>query len=303
LISWLIISKDEPCPWLLPEESLRATQIEPSDEQIEHARNWLQECKNSHKSCAPHSLTPLPTRVLDLGTSIDGTGGLHLYESEGGVGEYCTLSRCWGSKPFETTTANIANHKAGINSSALPQTFQNAIVICRKLKMRYLWVESLCIIQDDDLDWQKEAMLTSEIYGNSTLNIAVPGDGDCTEGCFMSTGPRQEGQKLRWPGVGGEGMYSLYVRPNLQHAPFQDAGQIRDGVGTMTRAWVHREQLLSPRVLYLGRNELIFKCKESCWCECGYGFMFAQPAAPTPETVSQRLEEEDSLSRLNLGVF
>jgi hypothetical protein len=256
------------------------TLIALSDEQVEHARHWLRECENSHKSCAADHLTPLPTRVLDLGTSTDGTGDLRLYESEGETGAYCALSRCWDSRQsLKTTTATVANHKAGIKFSALPKTFQNAITICRKLKLRYLWIDSLCIIQDDDLDWQKEATRAAEIYGNSRLTIAVSGDGDCTEGCFMSAIPQQQGRKLRWPGVGGEGSYSIYVRPNLQHAPFYDANQTQASFQIMNRAWVHREQLLSPRVLYLSRAELMFKCKETCQCECGYGFTVAQPAA------------------------
>lgn len=268
--------KAEPCPWLVLEESPEASFITPSDEGVEHARHWLQACEDSHESCAAGHLITLPTRVLDLGTSVDSTEDLRLYESQGEIGSYCALSRCRSSsQSLKTTIATIGNHKAGIKFSKLPKTFQNAIVVCRRLKLRYLWIDSLCIIQDDDQDWQNEATRMTKIYGNSRLTVAVPGDGDCTEGCFMSTSPEQHERKLRWPGVGGTGSYAMYVRHSFQHAPFYDADQSRADFRVMSRARMHQERLLSPRVLYLGKTELIWKCKESCRCECGYGFLVA----------------------------
>jgi hypothetical protein len=267
------VLKVEPCPWLTPQKSSKAPWVTASDENVKIAREWLRACEESHNNCAVGQATSLPTRVLDLGTYGDGTEDMHLYESHGETGSFGTLSHCWGSiQPPKTTNATIGARKAGIQFTELPKTFQDAVVFCRKLKLRYLWIDSLCIIQDDDMDWQKEAASMAEIYGNSRLTIAVPGAGDCSEGCFMGGPPRQHAQKVHWPGVNGEGSYPVYIRHSLEHTPFYDADQTRVNSTLLNRAWLHQERLLSRRILYFGKTELIWKCRETCGCQCGYGF-------------------------------
>lgn len=245
----------------------------PSDEGVDHVRRWLQSCENNHDSCSVVHPTRMPTRVLDLGTSIDSSGDVRLHESAGETGSYCVLSHCGdsGQSP-KTTRLTMDDHKAAIQFSRLPPTFQKTILVCRKLGVRYLWIDLLCIIQDDDEDWRNESVSMSKTYGNSRLAIAVSGAGNCTDGCFMSTTPAQHSRRLRWPGVDGEGSYSIYVHPSFEHAAFYDSDPRRANFAVMNRAWVHQERLLSPRVLYLGKTELIWKCREACRCQCGYSF-------------------------------
>jgi hypothetical protein len=86
--------------------------------------------------------------------------------------DYATLSHCWGGQSIiKLTTDALAQFQKKIETASLPQTFRDAILVARRLGIRYLWIDSLCIIQDSLQDWQKEAALMGEVYSNSTLNV------------------------------------------------------------------------------------------------------------------------------------
>jgi hypothetical protein len=143
---------------------------------------WLSDC-DKHLGCtASHrSITALPTRVLDLGKD-----SIKLFESQGIDGTYMTLSHCWGSTPFITTTKDtIQERKEGIPLEDLPQTFKDAVSLTRNLGIQYLWIDSLCIIQQDTEDWEKEASKMGSVYSHSYLNIAATSSMGGDGGCFQ----------------------------------------------------------------------------------------------------------------------
>jgi Heterokaryon incompatibility protein (HET) len=144
---------------------------------------WLRECDTQHK-CAPSGDTSLPTRILKIG--LDSVGGpIILVESEGRKGRYAALSHCWGpSQPFITTRTTIEDRKRGIDFQSLPLTFKNCIFIAQYLRIRYVWIDSLCILQDDDLDWELEASRMAEVYANAYLTIAASSSASDSGGCF-----------------------------------------------------------------------------------------------------------------------
>jgi len=128
------------------------------------AQHWLSSCTSLHVECQPPSALgfpssiakllslnhPLPTRVIDVGPS-DGSRSPFLWVPQvGKMGKYITLSHCWGPLPhFTTTSHNLADRLHGIRLADLPKTFRDAVAITRALGVRYLWIDSLCIIQDD----------------------------------------------------------------------------------------------------------------------------------------------------------
>jgi hypothetical protein len=88
------------------------------------------------------------------------------------------LSHCWGSaQTFVTTKSTLAARKSGINFGDLPKTFQDAIVVTRMLGVQYLCIDSLCILQGDVEDWEREGSRMADIYQNSYLNHcgSIPG--------------------------------------------------------------------------------------------------------------------------------
>ncbi|KAH8600698.1 heterokaryon incompatibility protein-domain-containing protein, partial [Bisporella sp. PMI_857] len=67
----------------------------------------------------------------------------------------------------------------------LPKTFQDTILVAQRLNISYIWIDSLCIIQDSAEDWQAESAIMGQIYSNCTLNIAAAGASDGSVGLFF----------------------------------------------------------------------------------------------------------------------
>ena len=68
---------------------------------------------------------------------------------------------------MSTNEANLKSRQISISSNEIPKTFQDAIKVTRWLGVKYLWIDSFCIVQDDVLEWQTEAAKMADIYGGS----------------------------------------------------------------------------------------------------------------------------------------
>lgn len=135
----------------------------------------------------------MPSRVLDVGDSED-SNIVRLIVSTGLRGSYATLSYCWGGKHTGTTTkATIAAHLKGINLKELPTTFQDAIRVTRRLRTRFLWIDALCIIQDDLNDWQQESAQMSTIFSHAYVTLAATSASDCQGGLLLPFVPALHG--------------------------------------------------------------------------------------------------------------
>jgi len=254
----VLISVGEPRPWrVLPYSEARPDTS--SAESFHTATKWIYKCTAEHARCKIPGDTPLPTRVIDV-------GGLHspsvlLYETQNEHAEYLALSHCWGGvQPLTTTTSTLSQRKKGIQIESLPKTFRDAVIFVRRLKKRYLWIDSLCIIQDDLEDWRREAAKMAEIYQGSWLTIAALKASNDLEGCFsVST-------TLLNPVVGGQ-QFRVYAQRGKSHLAGAK-GSSSDIFPLTRRAWIYQERLLSPRVLHFGHNELLWECQEASTCEC-----------------------------------
>lgn len=127
---------------------------------FELAKHWLCACLSTHSAACGQSSHQAPTRLLALhGTSLKLIESLNLKSSLA----YATLSHCWGTLEFLRLTQETLNSfKISIPFEDLPKTFQDAITITQQLGIGYLWIDSLCIIQDSPKDWKKEASLICE---------------------------------------------------------------------------------------------------------------------------------------------
>jgi hypothetical protein len=139
------------------------------------AREWLAACNTSHQTYRPSESLQLPTRLLSIGSS-DSITEIRLVESSkiATKVEYCTLSHCWGK--IQITTLQRSNYDdflKGIAISSLPKTFRDAIHAAVKLGFQYIWIDSLCIVQNDELDWAYEALRMTSVYSGSALNLAA----------------------------------------------------------------------------------------------------------------------------------
>jgi hypothetical protein len=103
---------------------------------------------------------------------------------------YLTLSHCWGAfVPLRLLGTNIAAFLEDIPFDSLPKTFQNAVEMTRNLGLHYLWIDSLCILQDSAQDWEVESNRMYEIYKHSYLNLAAVASENATGGLVSSSFP------------------------------------------------------------------------------------------------------------------
>ena len=155
----------------------------------------------------------------------------------------------------------------------LPKTFQDAINFVRLLGHRYIWIDSLCIVQDDRDDWEREVAHMASIYQNSYLTLAATASRDGRGGLFFTQDERHHAQELKVRV--GSVSYTVYCRDTLPHFIGPDLAltrkplcPIEEQFPLLTRGWVYQERLLSPRVLHFGRQELVWECMEEHCCQC-----------------------------------
>lgn len=225
-----------------------------SEESYRIIGRWIQTCKRSHVACQRQRQPIMPTRILDVGELEDNIVKLHIPRSSDRQGEYLALSYCWGSSPStKLTSTNLVKHKRGIRMSTIPRTIRDAVIITRKLGFKYLWVDSLCIIQDCARDWQLESSKMADVYGTAFLTICACASADCHNGIFRQI-PLSARTTCRVPCVSQAGRRQLLLGPGYAPTPFS-----KEPINH--RGWTLQERLLSWRVVLYGKDALGWQCQ------------------------------------------
>lgn len=239
-----------------------------SEASLLSARKWLDDCLASHLKCGSAQAARLPKRVLDISNNK-----IRLYEpsSVDETGRYVCLSYCWGPPPwFRTTPDTKPDRLKNIPWEHLPKTFQDVVSVTRQLGIQFLWIDALCIIQDDEADWEEQSSQMASIYEHCHLTICADRSPDVHSGIFSAeTEPHHELAVTR---DGDHKTVPAFVRVPVRHMITSDKDSTRERLFPLeTRAWAYQEYLLSPRSLHFGAQELFFTCRET-WlptCECG----------------------------------
>lgn len=194
-------------------------------------------------SCYQGDRTPLPTRVIDVHTD---TPFLHI--SDGQKAPYMTLSHCWGGEqPHVTTTSTLQENCRGIPMESFPELYRDAVEVTRRLNIQYLWIDSLCILQDSKDDWSEEAAKMGDIYRHSYLTLYALSSPDCHHGMLL---PRHgtSAAAAAAHGITNSNNHEITKESVFQTAPL------------CKRAWALQERLLSPRLLYYSDGEMFWEC-------------------------------------------
>jgi hypothetical protein len=257
---------------------------------------WVEECINTHRPpdglCDSPKGSFFPTRVVDVGLD---DGVVKLVELKEAENPYICLSHCWGLTEIVTTTrSTYEERKRRIAWDDLSNTFRDAIFVTRTLGFRYIWIDSLCILQDDYRDWEVESAKMASVYRNGHLTIAATNSPNGHGGLFSRT------QDFEVSGKTPDGEdYFLYFRERIDHHIENSDPTLSisyNGLGNgppghpslayhplLTRAWVYQERMLSPRVVHFGPYEVFFECRSLIQCECGsipfYGSSGGAPIA------------------------
>ena len=189
------------------------------------------------------------------------------------MGRYACLSHCWGNNQIcRLTSETYARYTKGISADELPRTYRDAISVCRYLGLRYLWIDSLCILQDSKADWQVESPKMIKYYGQCYVCIAATNVSGPDAGLEIANRP----QAIRATGVDQDGVaYGLVAYPShlvepIPHFSRADKSTVQSNFPLMSRAWVLQERWLAPRTLHFCGREVVFECTEGLKCECGH---------------------------------
>ncbi|BAE65041.1 heterokaryon incompatibility protein-domain-containing protein [Aspergillus flavus] len=251
-------------------QSLEVSKDSGSSAAFNRARQWLSHCVQHDQACQPPDTEFMPRRLVNVG-SWDGSREPFLFEPTTPV-IYACLSYCWGidiDRVMKTTTDNIHSHYQRLELAQLPAAIQDAIAVCRALKIPNLWVDSLCIIQDDKVAWLHDASTMHDVYHNSHLTIAVMEPNSCK---LRFLGKQQFGdhswQRLfcpTLPDLPEDTSTELLMRPG-KFKPRSDT----ERSSLDKRGWCLQESLLPNRRLCYDGKEMIWECLCRQVCECGH---------------------------------
>ncbi|KAF2450898.1 HET-domain-containing protein [Karstenula rhodostoma CBS 690.94] len=271
----------------------------------ELANKWLRTCRDMHGYCEETYLDKvLPTRLLRVGAD-NSELRLALSSSLPQSTEYATLSHRWGSKPFlKLTRANIDAFLDNVRFESLSKTFRDAITAARNLGFKHLWIDSLCIVQDDDGDWQHESVKMSHVYSNSSLNLAASDSPDGETGLFFENRPDVPNVwKVSFPPTGTTPSNTMYWERDekelnkmyVWNCITSGSRAIIEDNALTERAWTLQERLLPPRTLHFGREQIAWECR-FCNAYEALPDMFEEGIMGlSPENFAVALEDGDSL--------
>ncbi|ESU07548.1 hypothetical protein FGSG_02152 [Fusarium graminearum PH-1] len=199
----------------------------------------------------------LPTRVIAVNGI--GDGQVHLLKTTPTHnGRWVALSHQWGSgEQFRTLTTNLQEHIAGIELANLPRTFRDAVILTRAIGCQYLWIDSICIIQGPDGDFQQEAKRMERVYSGAYCVLAAsrrPGH----DAGFLQDRNGGRGISLRAKKDSGP----FLIREIIDN--FQN--HVLDGP-LSGRGWVLQEHALARRTIYYTDYQCYFECGDGVRCE------------------------------------
>lgn len=231
-----------------------STRSEPS---FEVARMWLSDCLSNHSACRKPG-TFRPTRLIDVGP---GNGSIEPFLQETAAlsehelkRDYVALSHCWGKQKFRTTVkSNLTAHQKAISMADLPPTFQDAVEVVRKMNLRYLWIDSLCIVQDSKEDWESESVRMCQIYEHALFTITSAHASSAYGGLFVQRdGVRTLPFEIQFPEPLGKYLFlSMGQREKVWG---------REELPIYTRGWCLQELILSCRTLIFDPDGVRWEC-------------------------------------------
>ena len=186
---------------------------------------------------------------------------------------YIALSYCWGSHLWAErstpilTASSLETMKTAIRMTDLPQTIHDAVVITRRLGIRYLWVDALCILQGSDAkakaDWERESSRMATTYGNAFLTVAAASARSVHEGIFSDRKCLKKQIALKVSSANYESVDN--------HVYVQHSTTLRDCLDEPLyhRGWTLQERMLSPRVLIFTCDQLVWNCQTENTIETG----------------------------------
>ncbi|KAL6711647.1 hypothetical protein ACN47E_004581 [Coniothyrium glycines] len=257
-------------------ELLNPAQLGPSTNPEAHdgiqIKAWIRKCSVEHKHCpkrAGAGSKYVPTRLLHVGGKRRGEP-IRIVDTRASnvKGPYVTLSHCWGKSPEErkdklTIETSERFMREGIPWEYLSKNFRQAVDVARFLEIDYIWIDSLCIIQDSMVDWAYESGLMHKVYRNSYCNIAAADAAESQGGLFRSRAP----QDVLPAKLDCHASTTMFAKGSwrIVREDLWDHGLLQRPL--YKRGWVFQERMLSPRILHFSKHQIFWDCTEMSACE------------------------------------
>ncbi|PKS08436.1 hypothetical protein jhhlp_005147 [Lomentospora prolificans] len=240
----------------------------------------INECIRDHPDCRPPSGQVLPARLVEV-PSLDGSPVKVVTTPATSDIEYTALSHCWGKYPLLKLLKHHGSGDVEFEWAELPQSFKDACKVTRYLNQKYVWIDSLCIIQDDPGDWRREAAKMGSIYEGSYVTIAAADAAGSVDG-FLH--PRYEANNFTVDDSNGN-LVRFVARDydlKMHNFRFFHYGDTPDHEWLMRpvdmdqkyvnpillRGWCFQERLMAKRILHFKRYEFLLECNMGVRCEC-----------------------------------
>ncbi|RYP80892.1 hypothetical protein DL770_006050 [Monosporascus sp. CRB-9-2] len=226
------------------------------------AKTWLDTCRESHPDCFTAATVELPTRVIDVG-ALGSSRGPRLVETQRRSGEeYAALSHCWGGKITPMlTTQTLGRFLASLPYAELPANFRDAITITKRLGLRYLWIDALCILQDSKYDWEIESQRMGPVYRDAAVTISAWASTGSTDGILRRAEdtPSPEPVSLR---VSADEGAQQEVLVTMKDPNEEDLALLGMSSPLASRGWTFQESVLSLRLLHYGKRQIYWQCQQ-----------------------------------------
>ena len=244
-----------------------------------YLREKVKACQEGHVRCSSGGGRRLPSRfrVIDVVER-------RLVEST--EHQYIALSYVWGAKAgshlLETKAQTIESMRkaGGLSKLGMPATIEDAMKVCMELGERYLWVDRLCIIQDDQEDRPTQMAAMAGIFFFAQL-VLIAEHGDSMQYGLPGVGhPREVVQRHE----DFDGLRLTNVVDDVPHDPRRV---------WQTRGWTYQEAVLSLRRLYLCRRRAYYECEEATYHEDRFDLTQIRKRG-TPLSLKLMIPEETS---------
>ncbi|CAH0022440.1 unnamed protein product [Clonostachys rhizophaga] len=216
--------------------------------------NWLHDCLDNHERCnQPTSY--LPPRLLRLEKP---TGTFHIIDGSAITpgAQYVTLSHSFTPSNFQLTESTLASLSEPQPLSALPLAYRDAFTIVDRLGLSYLWIDQLCVLQDDQFDQLLNANETSRIFSRALLGICAVVSTDPYSGLFTGRDPDLMIPTILKLPFGGLEATSYILETDRELA---GADAFHKELAS-TNAHIFRQRLLSPRMVHFGQRLVYWEC-------------------------------------------
>ncbi|KAK4133944.1 HET-domain-containing protein [Trichocladium antarcticum] len=246
-------------------------------------RGWTLDCKANHANACQVNTPWTPTRLLavePLRLVETADGGMQMQDDQ----RYAALSYARGSDlsdlGVQTSAENVEERKEAVDLADLPRAFRDAVAVCQALGIGHLWIDALCVL-DDDEDRDREAAMMHKVFGQAEITIAATSAASPRSGFLhrnMSAIPAVK--------IGDENRYMI-LAPLQRETDGTHAADVGSSPWNQD-AWALAEHQLSARVIHFARNKIYYECRRALRSEEND----TEPAAPRPSSFWPRVERD-----------